>query len=282
MISHTEEISRSPKVKALENLASNCGGEVFNILYHEEIFSFVEHLLSIYNRPKVQIRLENLASNGKSYLIDNSELISKHYNLIPASTIKNNPFLWANTENIKLSKYPTKCLDNYSVIHFPEEAYYIYFDNILKTGNDVFHNVDYPSYPRYFVDVSHFFTTKKKLHVKGDVYNVENKDLIEKFKHFVAYNPNLTKIKIPIYYYLQYELDYQLIGFLNFKIQGRQGESAKMEFKHYPLKFLLLNEIITDYPQEMPKMIERVIESLPRYTHNYYYSIARMNSLDNL
>jgi hypothetical protein len=43
MIGHTEELMRSPKVKRLEALSSGTGGEVFNILYHEEIFSLVEH-----------------------------------------------------------------------------------------------------------------------------------------------------------------------------------------------------------------------------------------------
>lgn len=229
----------------------------------------------------MQIKLENISASGKTYLIDHSELISKHYNLIPANTIKNNTFLWQNgTETLKMSKFPLKCLDNFSLIHFPEEAYFINFDNILQTGNDLFHNVDYPSYPRYFVDVSHFFTPRRKLHVKGDVYQIENKELLDKFKIFVAHNPTLTKIKIPVYYYYQYELNYQLIGFLNFKTTSK--DSAKMEFKHYPLKFLLLNEIITDYPQEMPKMMERLIESLPRYSHNYYYSIVKMNNLEQL
>lgn len=32
----------------------------------------------------------------------------------------------------------------------------------------------------------------------------------------------------------------------------------------------------------MPKMMERLIESLPRYSHNYYYSIVRMHNLDSL
>lgn len=238
MIGHTEELMRSPKVKTLEALSSGTGGEVFNILFHEEIFSLVEHLIALYSRPKVQIKLENIAASGKTYLIDHSELISKHYNLIPANTIKNNTFLWQNgTETLKMSKFPLKCLDNFSLIHFPEEAYFINFDNILQTGNDLFHNVDYPSYPRYFVDVSHFFTPRRKLHVKGDVYQIENKELLDKFKIFVAHNPTLTKIKIPVYYYYQYELNYQLIGFLNFKTTSK--DSAKMEFKHYPLKFLL-------------------------------------------
>ena len=43
MIGHTEELLRSPKVKKLEALASNTGGEIFNILYLEEIFTLVEH-----------------------------------------------------------------------------------------------------------------------------------------------------------------------------------------------------------------------------------------------
>jgi hypothetical protein len=32
----------------------------------------------------------------------------------------------------------------------------------------------------------------------------------------------------------------------------------------------------------MPKMMERLIESLPRYSHNYYYSIVKMNNLEQL
>lgn len=109
MIGHTEELLKSHKVKTLSTLAYNTGGDVFNILYHEEIFSLVEHLITTYNRPKVSIRLENISNQTKTYMIDQSELISQHYNLIPTNTVKNNPFLFEKNSMIKLLKYPIKC-----------------------------------------------------------------------------------------------------------------------------------------------------------------------------
>lgn len=83
--------------------------------------------------------------------------------------------------------------------------------------------------------MSHFFIKKKKLTIKADVYNIESKPLIDKFKHLLVFNPEFVKqikmsvsqynsnfgkrekkegkrvsheyfsIKIPAYYYYQYE-----------------------------------------------------------------------------
>lgn len=33
--------------------------------------------------------------------------------------------------------------------------------------------------------------------------------------------------------------------------------SGKLTFKHYPLKFLHLNEMVSDYRSELPRMIEK-------------------------
>ena len=94
-------------------------------------------------------------------------------------------------------------------------------------------------------------------------------------------------LKIPTYYFYQYESNYQLIGFLNFTVTNLSeireisqskstlseciGESvhpemmmhlmnqmtAKLTFKHYPLKFLQLNEIVTEHKSDLPKFIEK-------------------------
>jgi hypothetical protein len=78
--------------------------------------------------------------------------------------------------------------------------------------------------------VSHFFIKKKKMTIKADVYNIESKPLIDKFKHLLMLNPEFVKqvkmsassygkkvkkdgkknqdffsVKIPAYYYYQYE-----------------------------------------------------------------------------
>jgi hypothetical protein len=78
------------------------------------------------------------------------------------------------------------------------------------------------------------------------VYNIESKPLVDKFKQLLIFNPELMKqikmfasqynsnfgskkaegkkfsdlfsVKIPVYYFYQYEQNYQLIGFLNFKV----------------------------------------------------------------
>lgn len=111
-------------------------------------------------------------------------------------------------------------------------------------------------------------------------------------------------IKIPVYYYYQFDQKYQLIGFLDFKVsdvdekflkltEEKNLDSAqmleafgciegKLSFKHFPLKFLKLNELVTDYKKELPVMIERVIESLPRYSHPYYMAVLRMNNVSSL
>jgi len=181
---------------------------------------------------------------------------------------------------VKLGKFPLKCLDNYSIIQFPEDAFFVFSDQV--SNNSIFYNVDYPSYPKYFVDVSHFYIKKRSTTIKPDSYQIESKGLLEKFKNFVISNPKLKSIKIPVYHYYQYESNYQLIGFISFKVFGKNSELYKMQFKHYPLKFFQLNEIVTEYKKELPRMIEKVIESLPRYSHNFYVSILRMNNVTSL
>ena len=263
--------------------------------------------------------------------------------MIPANTLNNNPFLWKTPAIINLSKYPSKCLDNNSIVNFPEEAFFIFSDQ--RSNSSKFCNVEYPSYPKYYLDVSHLFVKKRKITIRGDVYSIESKPLIDKFKQLLYFNPGLIKqarsvsinasgakdksskksfsIKIPVYYYFKFEQNYQLIGFLNFKVThvvdgfgfgkggdgvgGKKSPSAlsvmtkksasqasiqsaaamgkilghflifggfllillaamnealsgitgKLQFKHYPLKFLNLNELMTDYKKELPRMIER-------------------------
>jgi hypothetical protein len=63
----------------------------------------------------------------------------------------------------------------------------------LNINNSLFCNTEYPSYPKYYLDVSHFFIKKKKLTIKADVYNIESKPLIDKFKHLLVFNPEFVK-----------------------------------------------------------------------------------------
>lgn len=145
----------------------------------------------------------------------------------------------------------------------------------------MFCNVDYPTFPRYFIDLSYIFVKKKKLSVKPDVYSIENKSLLEKFQTLISYNQRLTNVMFPIYYHFKFENKYQLMGFIKFKISGKDT-IGKLLFLHYPLKFLILNEVITEYKQELPTMIVKTIESLPRYCHNYYISILKYMNVKSL
>lgn len=111
--------------------------------------------------------------------------------MIPSTLLEDNPFTWQNQNIINLSKYPSKCFDNNSIINFPEEAFYIF--QTLNINNSLFCNTEYPSYPKYYLDVSHFFIKKKKLTIKADVYNIESKPLIDKFKRLMVLNPEFMK-----------------------------------------------------------------------------------------
>lgn len=63
--------------------------------------------------------------------------------------------------------------------------------------------MEYPSYPKYFLDVSHFFVQKKKLTLKPDVYVVENKHLVDRFKQMLILNPEFLKqVKIATNQYI--------------------------------------------------------------------------------
>ena len=170
-------------------------------------------------------------------------------------------------------------MDNYSIINFPEEAYYISSDQFKNS--QMFCNVDYPTYPRYFIDLSYFFIKKKKLSVKPDVYTIDNKAILEKFQTLVNYNQRLKNVRLPIYHYFKYENKYQLMGFIKYKISEKDA-GEKLQFLHYPLKFLILNEMITEYKKELPNMIVKTIESLPRYSHNYYISILKSMNIRSL
>lgn len=121
--------------------------------------------------------------------------------MIPSSILADNQFLWQNPCIINLWKYPTKCFDNNSIVSFPEEAFYIY--QTLNVSTSLFCNMEYPSYPKYFLDVSHFFVQKKKLTLKPDVYVVENKHLVDRFKQMLILNPEFLKqVKIATNQYI--------------------------------------------------------------------------------
>lgn len=77
------------------------------------------------------------------------------------SGMNNNPFLWKTPSIVNLSKYPIRCLDNNSIISFPEDAFYVFNEN--RSNNSTFCNVEYPSYPQYYLDVSHLFVKKRKM-----------------------------------------------------------------------------------------------------------------------
>lgn len=224
----------------------------------------------------------NITTNNKQVNVDSMDVINKHFMLVPANKVEDYPFQWEKSELIKLPKFPTKCLDNYSIINFPEEAHYIYSEAIMKLGTNLFFDVEFPTYPKYFIDTSHLFITKKKLAIKGDVYNIENKGLLAKFKQLVASNPKLTEVKLPVYYYYQYEQNYQLIGLVKYKVFGKNEEFFKLEFKHYPLKFLQVNEAVNGQKASLQKVMEKLMETLPRYSHNYYFAILRINNVTGL
>ena len=73
--------------------------------------------------------------------------------------------------------------------------------------------------------------------LKPDVYQIESKALLEKFKNLFLCNPKLKNFKVPVYHYYQYESSYHLIGFIGFKVYGKNLDMFKLQFKHYPLKF---------------------------------------------
>ena len=43
---------------------------------------------------------------------------------------------------------------------------------------------------------------------------------------------------MPVYYYYQYENNIQMIGYVKYEVYGKSDEFFKLEFKHYPIKFL--------------------------------------------
>ena len=92
------------------------------------------------------------------------------------SKLEENNFTWDSLETVKLPKFPNKCMDNYSIISFPEEAYYLASDQISKP-NSIFADVEYPGSPRYFIDPTVLLIKKKELVVKPDVYSLENKQI---------------------------------------------------------------------------------------------------------
>lgn len=279
MASHTAGLGNSPKIKVLNEMATFFNGELFNICYYEEIKGLVEHLMGVFNRPRVSIQFANISTTGKTVNIDSQDLASKHFVMLPTSTLEENPFTWDKPETIKLPKFPNKCLDNYSIISFPEEAYYLMGEAIAKIGQTLFADLEYPSVPKYYIDPSYMLIKKAPLTIKGDVYNLESKTLLAKFKSLFSANPKLKKVLIPVYYYYHYEQNFQMIGYIKYEIYGRTEEFFKLEFKHYPLKFLQLNDIVTNHKANMTKMMEKVIESLPRYSHNFYFSILKMHNV---
>lgn len=262
-------------MRTLGELAQNLNGELFNLCFFEEIKSMAEHLMGIYSRPKVSIQLANISTSNRPLTIDSQDLINKHFVLLPTSKLEDNPFTWDRPEIIKLPKFPAKCLDNYSIISFPEEAFYVMSDSLMK-ANTLFTDVDFPGIPRYFIDPSHMLIKKQALSIKADAYVLENKTLAAKFKQLTTSNPKIKKILLPVYYYYPFEQNFQLIGYVKYEIFGKQDEFFKLEFKHYPLKFLQLNDIVSQQKAQIAPRLEKIIESLPRYSHNYYFSILKM------
>ena len=213
---------------------------------------------------------------------DNLDLIQKYFTVVPLNELNNNPFTWDKPEALKIPKFPTKCLDNYSVVNFAEEAFYIPGEVIAGRMNSIFLDLDYPSYPKYFVDPTTILIKKQPLAVKGDVYALESKSLLEKFKVLVAANPKLKKVLFPVYYYYQYEGNYQMVGYIKYEVYGKTDESFKLEFKHYPLKYLQLHEALANHKAELLPRLEKIIESLPRYSLNFFHSMLRLNNVQQL
>lgn len=268
-------MARSLKTRVLSDLAFSLNGELFNLCYFEEIKSMAEHLMTIYSRPKVSIQLANITTANRPLNIDSQDLINNHFVLVPTNKLEDNPFTWDRPEIIKLPKFPAKCLDNYSIISFPEEAFYLMSDSLVKP-HSLFTDVDFPGIPRYFVDTSHILIKKQALSIKADAYSLESKSLSAKFKQLTAANPKLKKILLPVYYFYQFEQNFQLIGYVKYEIVGAKEEFCKLEFKHYPLKFLQLNDVVSQQKTQIAPRLEKIIESLPRYSHNYYFSILKM------
>ena len=278
LINHTDNMAKHPKIKMLTEIASHFSGELFNICFYEEVNILAEHLMNVFNRPKVNIQIASIASNGKNVIYDSEDLVAKHFVLLPTEKLESNPFLWEKSEAVKIPKYPSKCLDNYSIVNFPEEAFYISGETLSKSTS-VFCEADFPCLPRYFVDPSHMMIKKSDMAIKGDAYTLESPSLVAKFKILCAANPKLKKVLMPLYYYFPYEQNYHMMGYIKFELTGKVDESYKLELKHYPLKFLQLNEIVTVHKASLGKMMEKIIECLPRYSHNYYFSILKMHNV---
>lgn len=269
-------------MRTLNELAQNLNGELFNLCFFEEIKSMAEHLMGIYSRPKVSIQLANINTSSRPLNLDSQDLVNKHFVLLPTSKLEDNPFTWEKPEIIRLPKFPAKCLDNYSIVSFPEEAFYVMSDVLTKGAHNLFTDIDFPGTPRYFVDPSHMLIKKQPLAIKADAYVIESKSLSAKFKQLTTANPKLKKILLPVYYFYQYEQNFQLIGYVKYEIFGKNDEFFKLEFKHYPLKFLQLNEVIIVHKAQIAPKLEKIIESLPRYSHNYYFSILKMYNVTPL
>lgn len=283
IINHIDELTRSDRVLALNDLAQ-CfnGGELFNLCFFEEIKSMAEHLMGVYSRPKVSIQLANVSTSYRTFSLESQELINRHFVMLPTSKLEDNPFVWDKPELIKIPKFPAKCLDNYSIVSFPEEAFYLAGDLLAKSTSNLFTDLEYPGVPKYYIDPTHLMLPKQELAIKGDSYVVENKSLMAKFKQLFTANPKLKKVFLPFYYYYQYEQSFQMIGYLKYEIYGKDNEFCKLMLKHFPLKFMQMNDIVTEQKSQLPQKMEKLIESLPRYSHNYYFSILKMHNVVEL
>lgn len=281
LINHTDSLSKNPKVKSLAELAQLTFGDLYNICFYEDVNPLVDHLMGVHSRPKVTLQFANISTNGKNVVFDSQNLVADHFVLLPTDKLDGNQFVWDKPETVKIPKFPSKCLDNYSIVNFPEEAYYI-SGEVLTKSSSVFCDVDFPSVPRYFVDPSHMLIKKCEMTIKGDAYTLESPSLLAKFKALFEANPKLKKVLVPVYYYFLYEQNYHMIGYIKYEVSGKNDEFCKMEFKHYPLKFLQLNDIVTNHKPSLGKMMEKIIESLPRYSHNYYFSILKMHNITSL
>jgi len=60
IIAHTNEISKSQKMRVLEGLSHSMNGELYNIFYYEEINSLVDHLIHTHNRPTISLLIANV------------------------------------------------------------------------------------------------------------------------------------------------------------------------------------------------------------------------------
>lgn len=283
IINHIDELTRSNKIQTLGDLAlSFNGGELFNLCFFEEIKSMADHLMGIYSRPKVAIQLANVSTSFRNFTVEGQDLINKYFIMFPSSKLEENPFTWDKPELIKIPKFPTKCLDNYSIINFPEEAFYIPGDAVIKGANNLFSDIEYPGVPKFYIDASQMMFKKQDLTIKADSYLVESKSLMAKFKTLTTANPKIKQILLPLYYYYQYEQTFHMMGYLKYEIFGKNDEFCKLILKHFPLKFLHLNEIVTVHKDQMAQKLEKLIESLPRYSHNYYFSMLKMHNVVQL